>query len=117
MNKLHIKLTAVLSCIIALGLVGCEQDTPTDKLEVTPKVAPATNQVAESAFTITSKGTFKAGYDNTVREIFILKDNKTGEEFLGVTDCTLIKRINKKREDALEAVSDALESIGDIGGD
>ena len=100
--------------LLALSLVlcGCEPQTQTEKLEVTPKVAPPTNQVERvEQFTVTSKGKFQAGYDNTVREIFILKDNKTGVEYLGITDCTLIKRIQAKKE---EAVSDAIDAAADI---
>lgn len=97
---------------LSLVLVGCDPQPATEKLEVTPKVAAPTNQVERvEQFTVTSKGTFKAGYDNTVREIFILKDNHTGVEYIGVTDCTLIKRIQAKKE---EAVSDAVDSALDI---
>jgi len=98
----------LVACIAVVGMgnSGCDQ-VPTDKLVVTPKVQPSTNQVESvEQFTVTSKGTFKAGYDDCTREIFILRNNFTGEEYLGVTDCTLIRR--KKAKD--EAISDAMES-------
>lgn len=102
----------LVACIAVVGMgnSGCDK-VPTDKLVVTPKVQPSTNQVETvEQFTVTSKGTFKAGYDDCTREIFILRDNFTGEEYLGVTDCTLIRR--KKAKD--EAMSDAIETAVDI---
>jgi tellurite resistance protein len=103
-----------LPLLAALLLVGCEPQTATEKVEVTPKVAPGTNQVEKvELFTITSKGTFKAGYNNEVREILIVKDNRTGVEYLAITDCALIRRVKEKEE----AVSDALETAVDIATD
>jgi len=100
-----------LPLVAAIALVGCDPQPTTDRIVLTPPVPTPTNQVEKvEHFTITSKGTFNAGYDKTVREIFILKDNVTGAEYLGITDCTLIKRINTKKS---EAVEDAVESVFD----
>ncbi len=100
---------------LALGLCGCEPQTQTENLTVTPKVAAPTNQVERvELFTVMSKGTFKAGYDDTVREIFILRDNKTGVEYLGITDCTLIKRIQTKKAEAAEEAMDAALDVLDV---
>lgn len=99
---------------LALVLCGCDEPRKTDKLEVTPAVAAPTNQVEKvEQFVVTSKGTFKAGYDNTVREIFILKDTRTGVEYIGVTDCTLIKRIQAKKEEAVDSAVDTALDIVD----
>ena len=108
----------LLLSIVSLGLVGCEQPPPTDKIPIEPKVAASTNQVEKvERFTITSKGTFKAGYDSAVREIFILKDNDTGDEYLGITDCTVI-RIKKKKDEAADAAVDAVsDALGAFAGD
>lgn len=98
-------------------LTGCEPQPVTEKVEVTPKVAPSTNQVEKvELFTITSKGTFKAGYDNGVREILIVKDNKTGVEYLAITDCSLIRRVKAKEEtaeDAMDAALDVLDAFAE----
>ena len=103
-----------LPLLASLLLVGCEPQTVTEIVEVTPKVAPGTNQVEKvELFTITSKGTFKAGYNSEVREILIVKDNKTGIEYLAITDCALIRRVKEKEE----AISDSLETAVDIATD
>jgi hypothetical protein len=100
-----------LPLLASLLLVGCEPQTATEIVEVTPKVAPGTNQVEKvELFTITSKGTFKAGYNSEVREILIVRDNKTGVEYLAITDCALIRRVKEKEE----AISDSLETATDI---
>jgi len=92
-------------------LVGCDVQPKTEIVELTPTVAPATNQVEKVVpFTITSKGTFKAGYNSEVREILIVKDNKTGIEYLAITDCALIRRVKAKEE----AISDTIDSAADI---
>lgn len=103
----------LLAASISLLLVGCDVQPKTEVVELTPPVAPSTNQVEKIIpFTITSKGTFKAGYNSEVREILIVKDNKTGIEYLAITDCALIRRIKEKEE----AVSDAIESAADVFG-
>ena len=113
MKKPIIMLATCSIALVGMGNSGCDR-VETDKLVVTPKVQPSTNQVETvEQFTVTSKGTFKAGYDDCTREIFILRDNFTGEEYLGVTDCTLIRR--KKAKD--EAMSDAIETAVDIAVD
>lgn len=105
----------LLPLFAAFLLVGCEEQAPTEKVELTPKVAPGTNQVEKvELFTITSKGTFKAGYNNEVREILIVKDNRTGVEYLAITDCALIRRVKEKQEEAAEAVTDAIDIALDI---
>lgn len=102
----------ILILIACLALVGCEEGPTTDKLEVTPKVAPSTNQVETvERFVVRSQGTFNAGYDNGKREIFILKDTHTGVEYLGITDCTLIRIKEKKDEAAAEAMDTALDIL------
>jgi hypothetical protein len=101
--------------IVCLALVGCEEQPKTDKIAIEPKVAPSTNQVEKvERFTITSKGTFRAGYDSAAREIFILRDNDSGDEYLGITDCTVIKIKKKKDEAADAAIDTALDVIGSI---
>lgn len=101
-----------LPLLAALLLVGCEPQPATEKVEVIPKVAPGTNQLEKvELFTITSKGTFKAGYDNGVREILIVRDNKTGVEYLAITDCSLIRRVKAKEEAAEDAMDAALDVI------
>ena len=100
-----------LPLLAALLLVGCEPQTATEKVEVTPKVAPGTNQIEKvELFTITSKGTFKAGYDNEIREILLIKDNKTGVEYLAITDCALIRRVKAKAEATSDAIDTALDA-------
>ena len=107
----------ILIAIACLALVGCEEGPKTDKLEVTPKVAPSTNQVEKvERFVVRSQGTFNAGYDNAAREIFILKDNQTGEEYLGITDCTVI-RIKKKKDESAEAAMDTAADMLEIAVD
>lgn len=92
-----------------MGADGCAPSN-TDKLEITPKTRLSPTQVEKTErFTIKSYGTFKAGYANSDREIFVMKDNKTGAEFIGITDCTLIKQIETKQNDAInDAVSAAV---------
>jgi len=110
-----LKWIPLIVCIafVGMGNQGCDPQ-PTEKIAVTPKVAPSTNQVETvEQFTITSKGTFRAGYDNEVREIFILKDNFTGDEYLGITDCTLIKRIKKEKA---EATAELIDAAADLAG-
>ena len=107
--------------IVCLGLVGCEEQAKTDKIAIEPKVAPSTNQVEKvERFTITSKGIFRAGYDSAAREIFILRDNDTGTEYLGITDCTVIQ-IKKKKDEAADAAIDAavdiLGAVAEAAGD
>jgi len=103
-----------LPLVAAIALVGCDQQPTTDKIVLTPPVPTPTNQVEKvEHFTITSKGTFNAGYDKTVREIFILKDNVTGAEYLGITDCTLIRRVKTKKDDAADTAADAVSDIFD----
>lgn len=100
-----------LPLLATLVLVGCDPQPATEKVELTPKVAQSTNQVEKvELFTITSKGTFKAGYNNEIREILIVKDNRTGVEYLAITDCALIRRVKAKEE----AVSDAIDAVADI---
>jgi hypothetical protein len=105
----------LLGCIAMIGMGEDCEPPKTDKLAITPKVEQPTNKVNQveklELFTITSKGTFKAGYDNAPREIFIIRNNLTGEEYLGITDCTLIKQVNKKRDDAR---NQAIDTIGDV---
>ena len=84
---------------------------------MTPKVAPSTNQVESvQRFVVTSQGTFNAGYNSSAREIFILKDMKTGKQYLGITDCTLIK-IHEAQEEAAEAAMDAAADMLEIAVD
>ena len=98
--------------VLPFLFAGCEPQSATDKVEVTPKVAPSTNQLERAIeFTITSKGTFKAGYDNETREILLIKDNKTGVEYIAITDCSLIRRVKAKAEAASDAVDSALDAI------
>jgi hypothetical protein len=100
----------ILMFMACLAMVGCDEGPSTDKLVVTPKVAPTTNQVETvERFVVHSQGTFKAGYDNAVREVFIIKDTHTGVEYLGITDCTLIKIKQKE-----QAIQDAADSAADI---
>jgi hypothetical protein len=89
---------------------GCEAPPASSELAVTPRVA-TTNEVAKPRFVVTSQGKFQAGYENSVREIFIITDTKTGEEYLGVTDASIIRR---RVEEKAEAAAEAAEALVDI---
>jgi hypothetical protein len=106
----------ILLSLIALFISGCDDQSPT-----TGNIVSVTNQVAKAEYTVTSKGTFRAGYDNEVREILIIKDNITGAEYLTITDCSMIRRVKevkqKSREDLTDAASDVAESLTDAFSD
>lgn len=107
-----VAMVIVMFCLVLM--VGCNEVPQTDKLYVTPKVAPSTNQVETvERFVVTSQGTFNAGYNDSKREIFILKDVKTGKEYLGITDCTLIK-IHEAKEEAAEEAADVALDLLDV---
>lgn len=110
-NNIRLILVIEVFAVAVLLLAGCVPEPATENIAVSPKVAPSTNQVEKvEQFKVTSKGTFRAGYDDGVREILIIKDNATGEEFLAITDCSLIRRIKAKKE-AQEATADAVADI------
>lgn len=109
----HIKpILAIEVLVVAvLLLAACEPQPITENIVVSPKITPSTNQVEKiEHFKITSKGTFRAGYDDGIREILIIKDNATGEEFLAITDCTLIRRVKAKKE-AQEETADVVADV------
>lgn len=90
-----------------LLLVSCDTEiSVSSAVKFTP--AP-TNSITR--FEIQSQGTFNAGYNNSSREVLLIKDTKTGQEYFGITDVSLIKLIQLERE---EAASDALETAIDI---
>lgn len=70
---------------LALGLVftgdGCWEPK---QVENGPTVV-AVDEARGGRFTVQSHGTFKAGYDSNTREILIITDTVTGQEYLGVT--------------------------------
>lgn len=63
------------------------------------------------------EGSFSAGYNNAAREVFTLKDNETGATYIGITDCALIQLVKKQKEEAADALLDAVGDIADAMGD
>lgn len=47
-------------------------------------------------FRVTSHGSFKAGYDNNVREIIVIEDTTTGVQYLAVTGCGTTELVRVK---------------------
>jgi hypothetical protein len=114
MNKSNkFLLLSLLSTVLLI--IGCDQ-TPT-----TGNVVSITNQVTKAEYTVISKGTFKAGYNNEVREILIIKDNNTGVEYLTITDCSMVRKVKatkeKSNEDLADTLSDVAESLADAFSD
>jgi len=81
------------------------------------KYTPApTNSITR--FEIQSQGTFNAGYNNSSREVLLIKDTKTGVEYLGITDVSLIKLIQSERKEAtLDVLETAIDVASEIAGD
>jgi hypothetical protein len=105
----------LLTTILALGLMGCDEAPTTNKVDVTPRVASTTNQVEKvEEFVITSKGKFKAGYGNEEREILLIKETATGEEYLAITDCAMIRRVKAAKEAKNEAVNTVVDVLSDL---
>lgn len=80
--------------ILALLLSGCGNGT-TANVEQPPPQKAIRVQVSgdekwvPERFSATSYGRFNGGgmYDSRPREIFIIKDNETGVEYLAITGC------------------------------
>jgi hypothetical protein len=98
----------ILLGMAAIWMLAAGCDEPKERIPVKSK-AELSNQ-----YSLTLMGTFNAGYDNALREVFILKDNQTGVEYLGVTDCAVIRLVNEKRAEAIKQIA---ESIADELGD
>lgn len=90
-----------------LGLVP-----PSNVIPITPKIAPSTNHLEKSErFVIKSHGTFNAGYEGAEREIFIMEDTVTGDEYIGITDCTLIKNVKNRKKDTDSTVFPLIQTL------
>lgn len=97
-----------------LLLTSCDTQTSTTST-VTYTSAPTNNT---TRFEIQSQGIFKAGYANSERELFLIKDTKTGAEYLGITDSSLIKLKQAERtEEALDVLETAIDVASEIAGD
>ncbi len=97
-----------------LLLTSCDTRVSTTPA-VTYKPAP-TNIITR--FEIQSQGIFKAGYANSERELFLIKDTKTGVEYLGITDASLIKLKQVERTDAaLDVLETAIDVASEIAGE
>jgi len=76
--------------VLGLALVGCDQRIASP--EVGPKQA-VNLQISDASelepqkarFKVESHGVFYAGYDNNKREIVIVHDLSTGQDYLGIT--------------------------------
>lgn len=73
-----------LLLFLCLALCGCERPyvEPTNAKGVE---LPPVAGVEGPRFQVETQGKFWAGYDNNVREILIITDTKTGEQYLGIT--------------------------------
>lgn len=101
---------------LALLLLLASCDTEVSVSSAVKFTSAPTNSVTR--FEIQSQGTFNAGYNNSSREVLIIKDTKTGQEYLGITDVSLIKLIQSERKDAaLDALETAIDIASEIVGD
>lgn len=99
-------------------LVACEdnkqeltnvQYKPTQTIDKTNVV-----ETLSPRFVVHSQGSFTAGYDNCKREILIVEDTQEKVSYLAITDCSLIKLVQKKKDDQAEAISDAVGIALDV---
>lgn len=108
-----------LFLLVALLAIGCEEEK-SQNVKYVPEQKVASTNIVESLkerWEVHSQGVFTAGYDNSKREILLIKDTQEGVTYLAVTDCSLIKLVKKKEADRAEAVADAISDIADAIGD
>ena len=115
MKKIYLLLLLPL-VLLLLGASGCDETTEMKNVKYVPiQSIPTTNVVEKlkERFVVTSQGSFNAGYDNTLREVLLVKDTFTGEEYLAITDTSLIKLVNAKKEAKAETVNSIVEGLAD----
>lgn len=81
-------LTSFLFLAMIFGLSGCldeADEIPKAKGGRMPEDTKATEAQKGKRFKVESQGWFKAGTNDTPREIVIVTDIKTGKEYLGIT--------------------------------
>jgi hypothetical protein len=110
MNK-KMKWFVLLACVAGLGIGaenGCDNPPPDKKVAVDN--VPA-QQVEGARFDVEQHGTFRAGHENAVRQIIIVTDKETGQKYLGITDCSLVRLQAQKNA---ETVNTILDTVSDI---
>lgn len=98
-----------LFLFVLISLTSCDTGNSSGNVSYTPA---STNTVPR--FEVHSQGKFKAGYANSEREILLIKDTKTGIQYLGITDVSLIKIKHEEYEEATEELLDiATQTAGE----
>jgi hypothetical protein len=104
--------------LLTLLVAGCEEANVQTNVKYVEAPTIAKTNIVEQLnprFLVKSQGYFTAGYDNAKREILLVEDTQNKVEYIAITDCSLIKAVDKKRAeaaaDAAEAVADALSAI------
>jgi hypothetical protein len=98
-------------------VVGCEEEKSRNVKYVSEQKVTNVVETLKERWEVHSQGTFTAGYDNSKREILLIKDTQKGITYLAVTDCSLIKLVDEKKEERVEAISDVISEISDAIGD
>ena len=104
MNFRAVTITGILAAHLALftGLmvVGCDQTPPSAE---TPLRKPVPVKLSDAPtfgrFAVESHGKFNAGFDNNMREILVLRDTETSNEYLGITGVGVTELRVKKDSD------------------
>lgn len=76
--------------ILYFIVIGCARPADTHRVPVDRTTIKSTR------FSITSAGTFRAGYDNNIREILLIKDVETGDTYLGITGVGIMELHHEK---------------------
>jgi len=102
---------------LLVALVGCEEKQELTNVQYNPTTTVSKTNVVENLsprFIVHSQGSFTAGYDNSKREILIVEDTQNKVSYLAITDCSLIRLVNKKKDEQSEAISDAVGIALDV---
>lgn len=84
-------------CGVAAGEKSCENPAPkTVKVYNVPSDVSSPEKLTR--FKVERFGSFDAGYTDTKREILVITDNVTHQEYLAVTDVGICSIIKKKRD-------------------
>ncbi len=81
------KILILMFMVFLFGCSGGEGKRNSSVEKKPDKAKPLSVENDTQRFTVTSFGKFNAGYDNHVREMLVIKDNKTGKSYFTVTGC------------------------------